>query len=150
MNELKEIVVKNAEMVETNAKIVAELDDYVADSAKKVPYNGTITINKSLNLVMTFDTITVDSIDNFGFDMPSSRRYIHFCNSTNELQIPIEDIFQVFLTDKYGDNEKSYEYNNPDEFAEKLNHLEKEHRYLVSFVFKSVDYDIFDIDFMIN
>ena len=101
MNELKEIVVKNAEMVETNAKIVAELDDYVADSAKKVPYNGTITINKSLCLVMTFDTITVDAIDNFGFDMPSSRRYIHFCNSTNELQIPIEEIFQVFLTDEY-------------------------------------------------
>lgn len=150
MNELKEIVVKNAEMVETNAKIVAKLNDYVADSAKKVPYNGTITINKSLCLVMTFDTITVDAIDNFGFDMPSSRRYIHFCNSTNELQIPIEDIFQVFLTDEYGDNEKSYEYNNPDEFAEKLNHLEKEHRYLVSFVFKSVDYDIFDIDFIVN
>lgn len=155
MNELEEIVVKNAEMVETNAKRVSELDNYVADSAKEVHnknarYNGTITINKSLCLVMTFDTITVDTIDNFGFDMSTSRRYIHFCNSTNELQIPIEDIFQVFLTDEYGDNEKNYEYNNPDEFAEKLNHLEKEHRYIVSFVFKSVDYDIFDIDFMVN
>lgn len=153
---INEIVAKSAEMVKTNATKVAKLNDYVADSAKKkvhnenAKYNGTITINKSLCLVMTFDTITVDAIDNLGFDMPTSRRYIHFCNYTNELQIPIEDIFQVFLTDEYKDNEKNYEYANPDEFIEKLNCLEKEHRYLVSFIFKSVDYDIFDIDFTVN
>lgn len=156
INELNEIVAKSAEMVKTNEKKVAKLNDYVADSAKKkvhnkeAKYNGTITINKSLCLVMPFDTITIDAIDNLGFDMPTSRQYIHFCNYTNELQIPIEDIFHIFLTDKYEDNEKNYEYDNPDEFIEKLNCLEKEHRYLVSFIFKSVDYDIFDIDFMLN
>ena len=156
MNELKELV-------ENNAEIVSKTNDKVMQLSKESPFvrgikcDGTVKISNGIDIDMCFDTIDINIIDSTGMYMSNDnaleRNYFHFYDNSNgnELQIPFDNIFKVIFDDKYkGKDTITTEFDDPNDFAIKLKHLEKWHRYSVSIVVKSVDFGIFDIDFSIK
>lgn len=163
INEIKELVENNAEVVKDNDVIVSKLNDTTTQCTKESPYTkilkctGKIIISKGIDIDMCFDTIEINSIDGTGMHMSNEnaleRNYFHFYDNTNgnELQIPFDDIFNVIFLDEYKDKDIiTTEFDDPNDFAVKLKHLEKWHHYSASVVVKSVNFEIFDINILLR
>ena len=155
INEIKNIV-------DNTTENLSKSNDKVMRLTKESPFvrgikcNGIIIISEGIDIDMRFDTIDINSIDNTGMYMSNDnvleRNYLHFYdnNNGNELQIPFDNIFNVVLDDDNSDEIISTEFKDPYDFAVKLNHLEKWHRYSAHIIVKSVDFEIFDIDLLLS
>lgn len=155
INEIKNIV-------DNTTENLSKSNDKVMRLTKESPFvrgikcNGIIIISKGIDIDMRFDTIDINSIDNTGMYMSNDnvleRNYLHFYdnNNGNELQIPFDNIFNVVLDDENSDKIIRTEFDDPYDFAIKIKHLEKCHRYSAHMIVKSVDFEIFDIEFTIK
>lgn len=156
IKELEKIVKDTQEMVKRISECVAQLKvcENENDYASEISCTGNIHINNGIDIDMRFDTIGINSIDNAGMDLPTegNKTYFHFYDfeSGNELQISSDDIFSVTFSDQYFEKEIVYNYDNAEDFADKLKHLEEWHGYEASIVTKLDDFEIFDIAFSIN
>lgn len=152
INEIKNIV-------DNTTENLSKSNDKVMQLTKESPFvrgikcNGMIIISEGIDINMNFDTIDINSIDSTGMYMSNDnaleRNYIHFYDNTNgnELQIPFDNIFNVVFDDKNSDKIIRTEFDDPYDFAIKIKHLEKWHRYSAHMIVKSVDFEIFDIEF---
>ena len=118
--------------------------------------NGTVKISNGIDINVNFDTIDIDSIDNTGMYINNEnaleKSYFHFYDNSNgnELQVPFDNIFKVFFDDNNNSKTIITEFDDPYDFAIKIKHLEKCHRYSAHIIVKSVDFEIFDIEFSIE
>lgn len=156
IQELEKIVKNTQEMVERISECISQLKvcENENDYASEINCTGNIHINNGIDIDMCFDTIGINSIDNTGIDIPTegNKTYFHFYDfeSGNELQIAFDNIFNVVFSDQYSGKAITCDYDNAEDFADKLNRLEKWHRYNASIVTKLDDFEIFDIAFSIN
>ena len=155
INEIKNIV-------DNTAENLSKSNDKVMRLTKESPFvrgikcSGMIIISEGIDINMNFDTIDINSIDSTGMYINNEnaleKSYFHFYDNSNgnELQVPFDNIFKVFFDDKNNGKTITTEFDDPYDFAIKIKHLEKCHRYSAHMIVKSVDFGIFDIEFSIE
>lgn len=162
IKELEKMVKDTQEMVESISECISQLN--VCENNKcytgGISCTGNIHINNGIDIDMCFDTIDINCVDSTGIDIPTGadendnvlKTYFHFYDNKNgnELQIAFDDIFNVVFSDQYRGKGITCDYDNAEDFANRLKHLEEWHRYTASIVTKSNDFEIFDIAFSVN
>lgn len=155
INEIKNIV-------DNTTENLSKSNDKVMRLTKESPFVrgikciGMIIISKGIDMNMCFDTIDINSIDSTGMYMNNEnaleKSYFHFYDDSNdnELQVPFDNVFNVVLDDENSDKIIRTEFDDPYDLAIKIKHLEKCHRYSAHMIVKSVDFEIFDIEFSIE